>query len=138
VTRTPSASVIAARGRTSLGIEGGGDPSPGATLAGPATTVGDVGPKLAVGGRWVGTEGCGMIGSRETHAPTISARREIARDRLRLGRGGRIARETASSETVWRAACGASRRSGYSPITDQMKPIMMKKPVNIAISPIPP
>ena len=29
-------------------------------------------------------------------------------------------------------------RSGYSPITDQMKPIMMKKPVNIAISPSPP
>jgi hypothetical protein len=28
--------------------------------------------------------------------------------------------------------------SGYSPITDQRKPIMMKKPVNMAISPMPP
>ena len=26
----------------------------------------------------------------------------------------------------------------YSPITDQRKPIMMKKPVNMAISPMPP
>jgi hypothetical protein len=26
----------------------------------------------------------------------------------------------------------------YSPITDQRKPIMMKKPTNSAISPIPP
>jgi hypothetical protein len=29
-------------------------------------------------------------------------------------------------------------RSGYSPITDQMNPIMMKKPVNIPIRPRPP
>ena len=27
---------------------------------------------------------------------------------------------------------------GYSPITDQRKPIMMKKPVNMAMSPMPP
>ncbi len=36
------------------------------------------------------------------------------------------------------APIAAGSGSGYSPITDQMKPIMMKKPVNIAIRPIPP
>ena len=33
---------------------------------------------------------------------------------------------------------GLAYRPGYSPITDQRKPIMMKKPVNMAISPMPP
>ena len=36
----------------------------------------------------------------------------------------------------WRA--DRPPRPGYSPITDQRKPIMMKKPVNMAISPMPP
>jgi hypothetical protein len=36
-------------------------------------------------------------------------------------------------------ACRASgHRPAYSPITDQRKPIMMKKPVNMAIRPMPP
>ena len=33
---------------------------------------------------------------------------------------------------------GYSLRRGYSPITDQRKPIMMKKPTKRAIRPIPP
>ena len=36
------------------------------------------------------------------------------------------------------ATDGADLWPGYSPITDQRKPIMMKKPVNMAISPMPP
>jgi hypothetical protein len=38
------------------------------------------------------------------------------------------------------ADAGAARAPAgdYSPITDQRKPIMMKKPVNMAINPMPP
>jgi hypothetical protein len=50
--------------------------------------------------------------------------------------GARWARRSPPSRSTEPGRPGSG--AGYSPITDQMKPIMMKKPLNMATRPRPP
>jgi hypothetical protein len=112
VTRTPSRSAVAINPRFAgcVGADVGSVDGFDAALV-----AGD-----AVGGPTDGTGGS-TDGALDTHASTRLTIRTNAAHPARIGDPPLVA-----------------RRSGYSPITDQMKPIMMKKPLNIAISPIPP
>ena len=97
----------------------------------------------------VGVHGGRPPGRRAARSPIGSAERiksMQSASRRMIARGGiggpetrsRNAGRPAGGESGALSADPADRRSGYSPITDQRKPIMMKKPVNSAIRPSPP
>jgi hypothetical protein len=74
-------------------------------------------------------------GCRPDRAGPAIGREQQPRDE-RLDKEGERSREEGDKDE--KRGLGSRDRRGYSPITAQSRPIMMKKPLNSAISPRPP